>query len=428
MTEVVAVPRGRFQILADEWRPLLASAAAYFFLLGGYYMLRSPREAYALQVGRENIDLLFYVSMAVMVPVLPAYWWLVGRVRRGWLYAGVVSSVAVLFLALGLALRAAPDSRVLAGVFFVAVTSLNLFLVTVFWSTMVDLWRSGAAKRLFGVIAAGGSAGAISGPAFNALFVGSLGTANVIFVACGMLLAAVVCGRLAQGWALVTDSAAARPDTIVGGRVIDDLKRLATSPYLLAIGGLIVAGQVLGAFMYQEQARFVAENYVSNEARTGLFARLDLAVNVLALLAQVFVVGWLVARGGVRWSLSAVPLVLIASLVPLALFPLGAVLLATQIVRRAADYGLFKPTREMLFTVLNPETKFKSKSLLDTLLQRGGDSLGQWLYGFVAVLGLAANAWICALFSLLMLGVAIWLGGQFSRSESDMRQGASTRL
>jgi AAA family ATP:ADP antiporter len=396
---------------------LLASAIAYFFLLGGYYMLRSLREAYALQVGRDNIDVLFYLTFLVMLPILPAYWWLVARVSRGRLFAGTLSAVAALFVMLGIALRATPDSKVLAGCFFVATTSLNLFMVTVFWSTMVDLWRSGAAKRLFGVIAAGGSAGAIAGPAFNAVFVQSVGTANVIFIACALLLVAVASGRLAQTWASSTDSAAARPDSIVGGRVIDDLKRLAASPYLLAIGGLIVAGQVLGAFMYQEQARYVAEHYTSIEARAGLFAQLDLAVNLLALLVQVFVVGRLVARGGVRWSLSSVPLILIASLVVLALFPLGAVLLATQVVRRAADYGLFKPTREMLFTVLNPESKFKSKSLLDTLLQRGGDSLGQGLYGFVATLGLAANSWICAGFSAVMLLVALWVGTQFSRND-----------
>jgi AAA family ATP:ADP antiporter len=159
------------------------------------------------------------------------------------------------------------------------------------------------------------------------------------------------------------------------------------------------------------------------ESRAGLFAQIDLAVNLLALFVQVVVVGWLVARGGVRLSLAAVPLVLIASLVTLALFPVGSVLLVTQVVRRAADYGLFKPTREMLFTVLNPESKFKSKSLLDTLLQRGGDSLGQGLYGFVAALGLAVNAWICAVFSLVMLGVALWVGSQFSRSETADRSG-----
>ncbi len=423
MTAASAAPRGRYGIQASEWRPLLASAAAYFFLLGGYYMLRSLREAYALQVGRDNIDVLFYLTFLVMLVVLPVYWWLVARVTRSRLFAGVLAGISVLFLLLGMALRETPDSKILAGCFFVAVTSMNLFMVSVFWSIMVDMWRSGAAKRLFGVIAAGGSAGAIAGPSFNALFVESVGTSNVIFAACGMLLVAVLCGHFAQVWAGATESAAARPDTIVGGRVLDDLKRLEHSPYLLAIGGLIVAGQVLGAFMYQEQARYVAEHYVSIESRAGLFAQIDLAVNLLALFVQVVVVGWLVARGGVRLSLSAVPLVLIASLVTLALFPLGAVLLVTQVVRRAADYGLFKPTREMLFTVLNPESKFKSKSLLDTLLQRGGDSLGQGLYGFVAAFGLAVNAWICTVFSFLMLGVALWVGSQFSRSETADRSG-----
>lgn len=425
MTDTTA--RGRFEVRSHEWWPLLASAAGYFFLIGGYYMLRSLREAFALQVGRDEIDRLFYLTFLVMLPILPCYWWLVGKLRRRWLFPLVISAVAALFVAIGIALRADPGSRTLAAIFFVAVTSLNLFMVTVFWSVMVDLWRSSAAKRLFGVIAAGGSAGALAGPGFNALFVEQLGPSTVIFIGCAMLLLSVMSGQVAQLRAGQTDSAQANPDTVVGGRVFEDLKRLAASPYLLAIGGLIVAGQVLGAFMYQEQARYVSENFQTLGTQASLFARIDFASNALALLLQSVVVGLLVAKGGVRWSLAAVPIVLIASLVVLALFPLGMVLLVTQVVRRATDYGLFKPTREMLFTVLNPESKFKSKSLLDTLLQRGGDSVGQALYGLVKTLGLAANAWICAGFSLVMLFVALWVSGQFARSESSSAERPSDR-
>jgi AAA family ATP:ADP antiporter len=301
------------------------------------------------------------------------------------------------------------------------VTSLNLFIVSVFWSVMVDAWRSASAKRLFGYIAAGGSAGAIAGPAFNALFVERLGPTTTILVACVVILLATVLGRQAQFFEVRSEGADLDPNARlalpVGGRAIDDLKRLVTSPYLIAIAGLIVGGQILGGFMYQEQAEYVEAAYTTLTERAALFARIDLAVSVLALFFQTVVVGWVASRGGVRAALGLVPVVLIGSLVLLALMPVGIVLIVTQVIRRAVDYGLFKPSREMLFTILNPESKFKSKSLIDTLLQRGGDSVSQLTYPLVAGFGLAGVSWVLAGVSAVMLAVALWLGSVFARDE-----------
>lgn len=418
-------PRLRWLVAAGEGRSLLAAATAYFSLLAGYYMLRSLREAFALEVGREHIGTLFYVTFAVMLGVLPLYWFVVARLPRRRLFPAIYSAVVLLFLGLAAGMAMAPGSRTLAAVYFVAVTSLNLFMVSVFWSVMVDAWRSEAARRLFGFIAAGGSAGAIAGPLFNSLFVQRLGATWVIVVACGLLALAILTGRRAQdaGEHATGGDAGRRPgearlDVAVGGRAIDDLRRLLTSPYLLTIAALIVLGQVLGGFMYQEQAKYVEQAYATLGDRAALFARIDLAVNLLALVFQGAIVGWLAARGGLRLALGFVPLLLIGSLVVLALLPVGAVLLATQVFRRAVDYGLFKPTREMLFTVLNPESKFKSKSLIDTLLQRGGDSAAQLTYPLVSGLGLAGVAWACAGVSVLMLAGAFWLGGAFGRQET----------
>ena len=411
----------RWLVAPGEGRALLAAAGAYFFLLAGYYMLRSLREAFALEVGRSYIATLFYITFFVMMLILPLYWFVVARVPRRRLFPAIYSAVVVVFLLLALGMSLSPGNRILAATYFVAVTSLNLFIVSVFWSVMVDAWKSQSAKRLFGFIAAGGSAGAIAGPLFNALFVQRLGATTSIVVACGLLTLAILLGRRAQ--ALEAESEAAEVDPKarlalpVGGRAIDDLKRLVRSPYLLAIAGLIVGGQILGGFMYQEQAKYVEAVYTTLADRAALFARIDLAVSVLSLIFQGGVVGWVAARGGLRVALGLVPLMLIGSLVLLALVPVGAVLLATQVFRRAVDYGMFKPTREMLFTVLNPESKFKSKSLIDTLLQRGGDSLSQLSYPLVAGLGLVGVAWVLAGVSAVMLLVAVWLGGVFNRSE-----------
>lgn len=410
---------------AGEGRAVLAAAGAYFFLLCGYYMLRSLREAFALEVGRESIATLFYIASGVMAFVLPLYWFVVARLPRRLMFPVVYSAVAALFSALAVGMLLVPAGRFLPAVYWVAVTSLNLFIVSVFWSVMVDAWRSSAARRVFGFIAAGGSAGAIAGPLINTLFVERAGTTVIIFIAVGFLLTAAAFGHRAQAAEARSEGQdpSARLALPVGGRAIDDLKRFATSPYILAIAGIVVLGQVIGGFMYQEQAKFVESAYATLESRAALFAKIDLATSVLSLFFQAVVVGWLASRGGLRAALGAVPMLLIGSFLLLALAPIGAVLIATQVLRRAIDYGLFKPTREMLFTILNPQSKFKSKSLIDTLLQRGGDSLSQLVYPLVAGLGLAGVAWVLAGVSFAMLAVALWLAAVFSRREGAAERG-----
>ena len=425
MSQTDPVSRWRWLVAPGEGRALFAAASAYFLLLGGYYMLRSLREAFALEVGREHIASLFYVTFAVMLAILPLYWFIVARLPRQQLFPVIYSAVVLLFVGLAVAIAMAPQATWLGGVYFVAVTSLNLFIVSVFWSVMVDAWRSESARRLFGYIAAGGSAGAIAGPLFNSLYVQRLGASATILVACGVLTLAIFLGRRAQVLEAEHDSVQGRErlQFTVGGRAVDDLKRLLRSPYLLAIAGLIVAGQIIGGFMYQEQAKYVAANFVTLEDRAALFARIDLAVSVLSLLSQSLLVGWVASRGSVKLGMALVPILLIGSFALLALVPVGAMLLGTQVFRRALDYGMFKPVREMLFTVLNPESKFKSKSLIDTVLQRGGDSVSQLLYPLVAGLGLVGVSWVLAGVSAGMLLVALWLGTAFG--ERARRETAS---
>lgn len=406
-------------VARGEERALFAAAAAYFTLLCGYYMLRSLREAMALEAGREWIPAMFTIALLVQLAILPAYWWIVGRTPRRRLLLAVYVPVIALFVAVAIGIAVSGTQAWLAGAYFVAVTSVNLFVVSVFWSVMADRWSPQASERLFGFIAGGGSLGALAGPLINATLAVHLGVPLVIGVACLFLMCAVLCGHLAQVLCVRTAAGASTAplEAAVGGRAAEDLARLVRSPYLLAIAGLIVVGQVVGAFMYNEQARIVEPAFEGLAERIVLFARLDFAVNVLALAFQTLVVGWLTTRGSLRMSLSAMPVVAGLSFVALTVSPTLAVLLVTLVVRRAADYGLGKPTREMLFTVLHPESKFKSKSLIDTVLQRGSDTLGNWLYVLLAGigLGLAGFSVLCAVLCLGLVGVTWWLGTSFAR-------------
>ena len=411
MTATASVfPAGR-----EERRALLAAAAGYFCLLCGYYMLRPIREALALEVGVQRNSWLFTAVLLVSAGILPIYWWFVGRTPRGRLLWLALAPFVGVFVLLAFALRADPHDATLAFVYFVALTSANLYIISVFWSAMADVWRPELAKRFFGYVAAGGSAGALLGPLIVRGLVRDLGPTPLIILACAFILGTAACVSAARSRLRRCAHGARVPDAAlpVGGRAIDDLRRLARTPYLLGIAGLIIAGQTIGAFMYNEQGKYVAAAYSSIGDRAAVFATMEIAVNLLSLFFQAVVVGWLTRRGSVAWSLSAMPVLLGGSFIALALFPVGSVLLVTQVIRRAADYGLGKPPREMLFTVLNPESKFKSKSLIDTVLQRGADTAGQWLYVAVAGIGLAGFAWVCGLLSVALLGATVSLGRAF---------------
>src|SRR5688572_4357900 len=226
----------RWYIAPGERVSLAAAAATYFLLLCGYYMLRSLREAMALEAGSERIPLFFWITFVVMLAILPLYWWVVARVSRRFLLACVYLPVTILFATIATLAGTGHVTPTLAGVYFISVAALNLFLVSVFWSTMADVWRPDSAKRLFGMVAAGGSVGALVGPTFNAFSVEQLGATAVIYVACVLIVAAVFTGMLARRFRAQADAEVASEASVaVGGRALDDLKRLVKSRFLLGI-------------------------------------------------------------------------------------------------------------------------------------------------------------------------------------------------
>jgi AAA family ATP:ADP antiporter len=408
-------PDARVAAGREEHRALLAAAAGCFCLLGGYYVLRPIREALALEVGVRNNFQLFLTVLIASCLMLPGYWWLVRRTPRTRLLWIVNVTFAAIFISLAIGLDALPRDRTLAAVYFVALTTSNLLLIAVFWSAMSDVWRPELAKRFYGYVAAGGSAGAIAGNLIVRGFVLEQGLPPLIVGASLSIVLSAALVSHARATLRRADHGRVVPDGAipVGGRALEDLKRLATSPYLLGIAGVIVIGQTIGAFMYNEQGKYIASLYPGEAERAAMFANLEIAVNLLALLFQAVVVTWLTRRGSVALSLSAMPALIGASFVLLALVPSGAVLLITQVIRRAADYGLGKPPREMLFTVLNPESKFKSKSLIDTVLQRGSDTGGQAVYKLVEGAGIVGMSWICVVLCAALLLSTRVLGRAF---------------
>lgn len=378
-----------------EERPAVAWAFLYFFaILCGYYILRPLRDEMGIVGGVKNLPWLFTATFVVMLLAVPFYSAVVARFPRRTIIPVVYRFCALNLLGFLVLDRAHVSEVWVARVFFVWVSVFNLFVVSIFWSFLADTFRQDQGKRLFGAIAAGGSLGAIAGPAIAAVLVKPLGRPG-LFVASALLLeAAVFCVKRLIAWAGVHHAGGfgTAPDRPVGGGVFAGFRLALSSPYLLAIVGMMLAYTITSTVIYADQARIVEATVHDSAARTALFARIDLWVNVVALVLQSVVTGWVLTVLGLGAALLALPLLTAGGFVGLAMAPGLATLVVVQIARRGLQYGLERPSREVLFTVVSPEEKYKAKAFIDTVVFRGGDAASIWAYDAVRSLGPPAIA------------------------------------
>ncbi len=400
-------------------------AFSYFFILMcAYYLLRPLRDAMAISAGLENLPWLYTGTFVVMLTLTPLFGALVSRVRKQWLLPITYLFFASNLLVFYLLFKVNPDGRWIAIAFFIWLSAFNYFVVSVFWSFMADVFRDEEAKRLFGPIAAGGGAGAIVGPLLMQYLVPRIGVDAVVGLAMLLLIGTLPCIR---GLALWADKRHGRfvrppedPDSRIGGGMLAGLLLVARSPYLFGIFGVIAIGSIAGLFMYNELLRLVEANYPDLATRAQFFGRLDTVVNVVAWLFQGVVVGWLIRRFELSGALIAIPIAALVSFAALAAMPTLAVLAAGQVLRRAGEYGIAKPSREVLFTVVDAEAKYKAKNFIDTVMQRGSDMAGIWLYTLVQSMGVALVGYslMCAAGMIAAIGVSLGLGRAFERRQS----------
>jgi AAA family ATP:ADP antiporter len=396
----------------------LAWSFLYFFsLLCGYYVLRPLRDEMGIAGGIGKLPWVFTGTFLVMLAAVPLYGWCTARfARRRFLPVVYLFFIANLLVFYAL-FRMATDPAWVARAFFIWVSVFNLFVVSVFWSFMVDLYTEPQARRLFGFIAAGGSAGAITGPGLTALLAAPLGTTNLLPVSALFMGLALVCIARLVKWAArcpekPPGGGEDRPEAPLGGSVWAGIRLLFSSRYLLGIGGFLWLFTTLSTFLYFEQAHIVATSFDTSAARTRAFALMDLAVNVLTIGTQLLATGRLMRRLGVARMLALVPLLTAVGFLALGAAPVLPVLVAFQIARRAGDYALMRPAREVLYTVVGRETKYKAKNVLDTVVYRAGDAVSGWMFaGLKAIgLGLGAIAWLSVPIALLWMTLGYWLG------------------
>jgi ATP:ADP antiporter, AAA family len=398
-----------------EVRALCWSFAYFFCLLAGYYVLRPLRDEMGIAGGVRNLPWLFTATFIVMLAAVPLYGAVVAKLPRR-RFIPLVYHFFVFNIAIFWALLTFDIGKLhVARVFFVWISVFNLFAVSVFWSFMADLFASEQGKRLFGFIAAGGSAGALLGPLVIVGLAMPLGPVNLLIVAALLLEAAVFCAlrlesaapelKAAGGGA--ANAPAAQPDAVaLGGSWIAGIAMLLRSPYLAGIALWVSLLSLAGTFLYFQQASIVAAASDDPAVRTRIFATIDLAVGILTMLVQFVATGRLIARFGAGPAAAFLPAVFCVGFAVLWLAPALWVVIAFQAAQRAANFAISNPAREVLFTVVGREEKYKAKNVIDIVVFRGGDAVSGWLFAGLRGAGLELGA-----ISLATVPVtAAWLG------------------
>ena len=405
-------------------RPAVIWAFGYFFcLLCAYYMLRPVRDAMGIAGGVDKLQWLFTATFLVMLLAVPLYGWATRRYPRHRLLPGIYGFFICNLLVFYFLFKIQWQPGWLARVFFVWLSVFNLFVVSVFWSFMTDLFSQARARRLFGLIAAGGSAGAIAGPAVTTLISTSIDAAGLMLISAGLLALTLLCIHFLISWADLNQphSGTHAGGEALGGSLLAGFRLLLQSRYLLGIASYILLYTTLATFLYFEQAHIVKQAFSSSAERIQLFASIDLLVNCLTIITQLFITSRLVERFGLSIVLAIVPLLMVIGFVLLGASPILVTLLVFQVIRRAGNYAIAKPAREMLFTVLSREEKYKAKNVLDTVVYRGGDAISGWLFaGLMAIgTGLTGIAFVGALLAVLWAANGWWLGRQARSTESN---------
>ncbi len=393
-----------------EWAAVLWSFAYFFCLLCSYYVLRPVRDEMGIQAGVGNLPWLFTATFFAMLAAAPLFGWVSSRFPRRQFLPFVYLFFVANLLLFYLLFRQKTALEVTTKAFFVWVSVFNLFVVSVFWSFMADLYDTGQARRLYGFIAAGGSLGAITGPALTTLLASPLGPVNLLLISAGFLIAAVYCIHRLDGWAAASSQALAR-DTLVGGGVLDGIKLVARSRYLLGICLYVVFYSTLSTFLYFQQQTIVKATIASSEERTALFASLDLVVNFGTFVLQLLLFSRFLQRFGLAAGLVLVPLFSVAGFLALGFVPTLAVLIVFGVLRRMGEFTISKPARETLFNALSADEKYKAKNFMDTAVYRAGDMASGWIFTGLQQVGiaLAGMSFLSVPLSVVWAGIGLWL-------------------
>ena len=430
---MTAILQRFFNVRGEELAPILAAALYFFFVLTSLMVLRPARDAIGMEGGLDSVRWLFIGTALVTLAVNPAFGWLVSRFRRlvfiNAAYLFFAASLLVFYSLLVMAPTAIGETSGM--VFFVWFSVFNLFATMVFWGLMADRFSLDQSKRLFGVIAVGGTMGAIAGPWLAAQLAKPLGTASLLPVAAGLLVLAMLSVRLVArlqperaqraGSEHPNGPIAVEEHAVIGGSAWEGLVAVFRSPYLVGISMYVLTLTVVATFIYFTRLQMVAALGDELDMRTTIFAQIDLYTQVATLVLQALVTGKLMKRVGVPITLALLPITAALGFLGLALVASLATLVVFEAAFRAVQRAITRPARETLFTVVSRADKYKSKAFIDTFVYRGGDVMGAQIEGVLGRLGTGLAALISVSVPLAVVwgALGIWLGRQQQRQAGN---------
>lgn len=412
-------------IEGHEIKAVVGSFLFVIVLMTAYYILRPVRDAMASDWTDAEVSWLWTLNFFISTAVVAVYGVLVSRFRLRLLVPSIYAIFALTFLSFYALISTMADRTLVDKSFYVWVSVFSLFHISVFWSFMSDLFNKEQAGRLFGIIAAGASVGGLVGPSIPSFFSASLGTDNLMLLASAMLLVPIPIIFYLQSLKssdLHNESLAPQtPQIKIGGNPFAGFKLFFSNPYLLAIGLFILLYTGISSFVYFELKNLLSD--LSRAERTAVWAQMDLAVNILSIAVGLFATGRIIGKFGMPVTIALIPVLICAGLIIVAVSPFLGAVVALQVIRRAGNYAVTRPAREVLFTRVDREARFKAKPVIDIVAYRGGDMLMAWFFtGLTQGLGLglaavaAVGAGIAALWSI----VGIYLGRWFERGETQV--------
>ena len=406
-------------VRAEEVRALFLGFIYFFLILSSYYVIRPIRDDFGVAGGVENLPLMFTATLLVMLIANALFSSLVARFsRRRFIpiaYRFLIANLLIFFVLLLVISKA--HQVWLGRAFFVWTSVFNLFVVSVFWAFMVDVFNTDQGKRLFGFISVGGTLGAIVGAALTATLVRKVGTLYLLLIAAVLLELGAQCVRR-----FPTPSDTKRPESPVGGSIWAGIAHSFRSPYLLGICAYMLLYSITSTILYFQQVGIAARVFTDRAARTAFFAEVDLVVNILTILAQLFITGRLLKWFGVGATLAILPALSVLGFISIGIAPALTLLVVFLTLRRAGNFAFARPARETLFTVISREDKYKAKNAIDTVVYRTGDQIGAWLDPISRWLGLGFTgfSFVAAPLAAVWLFVSLWLGRKQVRMASEV--------
>ncbi len=422
--QLTRLVRAATRVEANELQATILSFAFVFVLMTAYFILRPVRDSLSSDWTDAQLSALWTSTFFISILAVSIYGAVISRIRLRVIVPSVYAFFAASFVVFYIAGRTLGDSDLVNRAYYVWLSVFSLYHLSVFWTFMSGLYNKEQAKRLFAIIAMGASAGAIVGPSIPTFFADKIGNLNLLLIAAVLLMLPIAfIFRLERLRIIDLGNEDVQAD-LSGDRQLSSnpfsgFTTFVRNPYLLAIGLFIVLYVVMNTFIYFELRKMLGD--FDREVRTQIWGSIDLAVNSIAFLIALFATGRMATRFGMPTTLALIPALMVGGWAIVALSPVLAVIAGLQIARRAGNYAITRPGREMLFTAVDADTRFKAKPVIDIVVYRGGDMMTAWFYTLLTTtfaLGTAGIAAVAAAIAAIWAGVGVFLGRKYDHQDT----------